>query len=122
MSYQQDDWSLWHPLTEFTTNNHWSETTGVTPIFSNNGSHPHLNFDLAKQQALLENHDVQECTTKLQEIHPLGQSKISFAQAKQQENADPHRNLVPAYQIGDLVWLNARNIITRHSSVKLDHK
>jgi hypothetical protein len=47
---------------------------------------------------------------------------MSFVQAKQQENADRHRNPAPTYQVGDLVWLNARNIITCHPSVKLDNK
>jgi hypothetical protein len=47
---------------------------------------------------------------------------MSFAQGKQAENAYRHCNLAPACQVGDLVWLNARNIITRYPSVKLDHK
>jgi hypothetical protein len=50
------------------------------------------------------------------------QAEMSFAQAKQQENTDRHRNPAPAYQVEDLVWLNARNIFTHRSSVKLDHK
>jgi hypothetical protein len=59
---------------------------------------------------------------KLQEIHSLIQAEMSFAQIKQQENTDWHCNPAPAYQVGDLVWLNVRNIITCRPSVKLDHK
>jgi hypothetical protein len=51
----------------------------------------------------LENPDTQEHVTKLQEIHSLIQAEMSFAQAKQQENADRHHNLVPGCQVGDLV-------------------
>jgi hypothetical protein len=47
---------------------------------------------------------------------------MSFAQAKQQENADRHRNLAPSNHVEDLVWLKVRNIIIHHPSVKLDHK
>jgi hypothetical protein len=47
---------------------------------------------------------------------------MSFAQAIQEENTDRHRNLAPASQVEELVWLNARNIIMCHPSVKLDHK
>jgi hypothetical protein len=36
----------------------------------------------------LENYDVQEHAMKLQKIYPLIEFEMSFAQAKQQENAD----------------------------------
>jgi protein subunit release factor B len=90
-------------LAEFATNYHQSETTSVIPFFANNGCHPYLNFDVTEQQDLLKNHDAQEHAMQLQEIHFLIQAEMSFAQAKQQENADQHRNLAPVYQVGDLV-------------------
>jgi hypothetical protein len=46
---------------------------------------------------LLEYHDAWKYAMKLQEIHFLMQAEMRFAQAKQQENADWHRNPVPAY-------------------------
>jgi hypothetical protein len=119
MSHQQDDQSLWLPIAELATNNHQSETTSVSPFFHNNSCHPPLNFDITEQLALLENHNAQEHATKLREIHPLVQAAMRFAQAKQQEKAD--YNPAPAYQVGDLVWLNMRNI-THRPSVKLDQK
>jgi hypothetical protein len=88
VSHQQDNWSLWLPLAEFATNNHQSETSSVTPFFANNGYHPYLNFDITEQQDLLEHYDAQKYATKLQDIHSLIQAEMSFAQAKQQENAD----------------------------------
>jgi hypothetical protein len=36
--------------------------------------------------------------------------------------ADPDRKEVPAYQVGDLVMLNGRNIHTRRPTKKIDHK
>jgi hypothetical protein len=65
-----------------TINNHQSETTSITPIFTNNGCHPYSNFDIKEQQDLLENHNAQEHATKLQEIHSLIQAEMSFAQVK----------------------------------------
>jgi hypothetical protein len=70
-------------LAEFATNNHQLKTISVTPFFTNNGYHPHLNFDIMEQRGLLGNHDGQEHATKLQEIHSLIQATMSFAQAKQ---------------------------------------
>src|SRR5882724_356785 len=41
-NYQQDNWSELLPLAEFTYNNTWSATTGITPFFANEGYHPNL--------------------------------------------------------------------------------
>jgi hypothetical protein len=79
-------------LAEFVTHNHQSETISITPFYTNNGCHPCLNFDIMEQWDLLENHDAQEHTTKLPEIHSLVQAKISFTQVKQEENVDRHCN------------------------------
>jgi hypothetical protein len=105
----------------FATINHQLEIIDVTPFFANNGCHPYLYFDITEQQDLLENDDAQEHAIKLQEIHPLIKAEMSFTQVHQQENTDQYRNPAPTYQLGNLVWLNARNIIMHHPSVKLDH-
>jgi hypothetical protein len=47
--HQQDYWSLWLPLAEFTNNNEQSKTTGVTPFFAIYGYHPCLNVDVTEQ-------------------------------------------------------------------------
>jgi len=38
------------------------------------------------------------------------------------ENTDRHREPAPSYQVGDQVWLDARNIRTKRPSRKLDYK
>jgi hypothetical protein len=45
VNYQQDNWAWYLPLAEFTTNNHVSETTGLSPFFANYGMHPKLDFE-----------------------------------------------------------------------------
>ena len=37
INYLQDDWEAWLHLAEFATNNHASETTGMSPFFTNYG-------------------------------------------------------------------------------------
>ena len=39
-NYQQDNWFMLLPLTEFTYNNTPSVTTTVTPFYANKGYHP----------------------------------------------------------------------------------
>jgi hypothetical protein len=70
-------------LTEFATNNHQSETIGVTPFYANSGYHLHLNFDLTEWQDLMENLNIQEYVTKLHEIHFLIQTEMGFTQVGQ---------------------------------------
>ena len=46
VSYLQDDWPTWLPLTEFATNNQASETTGASPFFGIYGRDPVWQYDL----------------------------------------------------------------------------
>ena len=46
VNYLQDDWEAWLHLAEFATNNHASETTGMSPFFANYGEDPVWQFDL----------------------------------------------------------------------------
>jgi transposase InsO family protein len=124
VSHQQDDWSQWLPMAEFAANNQTSETTQMTPFFANLGYHPRSSLDLinTSQMASQNNPDAEHIASRLKELHEITQAEISYAQARQQENADRHRLPAPSYQVGDQVWLNARHITTRRPSVKLDHK
>jgi hypothetical protein len=70
----------------------------------------------------LGNHDAQEYAIKPQEIHSLIWAEMSYAQAKQPKNPDWHCKSAPAFQVRDLVSLNARNITSYCPSVKLDHQ
>jgi hypothetical protein len=45
VSYMQDNWSDWLPLTEFAVNSMFSETTGLSPFFANYGFHLRLGVE-----------------------------------------------------------------------------
>jgi hypothetical protein len=124
VTHQQDDWSSWLPLAEFAANNQCSETTMMTPFFANLGYHPRPSFDLVDttQETIQVNPEAQELAARFQEIQQIVKEEMTYAQARQQDNADQRRLPAPSYQVGDQVWLNSRNIITRRPSVKLDHK
>jgi len=47
---------------------------------------------------------------------------MGCAQERQEENADRRRVPAPSFQVGDKVWLNAKNIRTCRPSRKLDNK
>jgi transposase InsO family protein len=44
-NYQQDNWEQFLPMAEFAANNHVSETTGLSPFFTNYGMHHKIDFE-----------------------------------------------------------------------------
>jgi hypothetical protein len=122
ISYLQDDWQAWLHLAEFASNNHASETTGISPIFANYGQDPLWQFDLSQQATGLEERGARDLAGKFKEITEHLQAEILRAQHKHQEQADRKRKPAPAFKVGDQVWFNAQNLTTQRPSRKLDHR
>jgi len=123
VNYLQDDWADWLPIAEFVTNNHTSETTAVSPFFANLGYDPCWQFDLsASLNNQAEDQQARSAAKALSEIHDHLRTEMHRVQLRYQETADTHRLPAPDYQMGDLVWLDARNWKTRRPSSKLDHR
>jgi len=123
VNYLQEDWEDYLPLAEFAANNHVSESTGLSPFFVNYGYHPRFTFPPSSSpptsnEELLADQNL----ARLSEIQDLCRSEMLRAQAAQQEQANKNRLPAPAFQVGDLVTLNARNIKTQRPARKLDWK
>jgi len=112
VNYQQDDWCQWLPMAEFMENNHASESTGISPFFANYGYDPRMYF-LDKQTVLTDDQEAQSFVVTMTDLHAHLRTEMGYAQERQQENADRHRLTPPSFQIGDRVWLNAKNIQRR---------
>jgi len=121
VNYQQDDWCQWLPMAEFMGNNHASETTGTSPFFANYGYDPRMDF-LDEQTLPTDDQEARSFVVTMTELHAHLRTEMGYAQERQQENTDRHRIPAPSFQIGDKVWLNAKNIRTRRPSRKLDNK
>jgi len=122
VNYLHDDWADWLPIAEFASNNHTLETSVVSPFFVNLGYDPCWQFNLpASRPHEAEDQRVRSAAMALSKIHDHLRMEMYHAQLRYQENADGHRLPVPNYQVGDLVWLDARNWKTRRPSAKLDH-
>ena len=81
INYLQDDWEAWLHLAEFATNNHASETTGMSPFFANYGQDPLWQFDLtANPGEALEERDALQTATKMKEIVEHLQAELLRAQ------------------------------------------
>jgi hypothetical protein len=122
VSYLQDDWVDWLPFAEFSANSMKSETTGITPFFANYGYHPRLGvepFDVpdtpaARQAGTFVDH--------MSMILEFLREQTILAQARYEDTANRSRSTAPRFDIGQLVWLNAKNLKTLRPKKKLDWK
>ena len=129
VNYMQDDWAKWIPGAEFAGNNTPSATTLASPFLANYGQNPRLGFEppeplptdiTAQARAKLIN--INEFTQKMEEITTRLREEMLTAQAIYESSANEHRRPCPRYLVGDMVWLNAKNLNTARPTVKLDDR
>jgi transposase InsO family protein len=122
VTYLQDDWVDYLFLAEFAGNNHISDTTSLSPFFANLGYHPRYDFELDIRVDTPEEREAQTAAERLNLIHEVVRTEMRYAQVRQADNADRHRTPAPAFQPGDLVWVDGRNWRTERPSRKLENK
>jgi hypothetical protein len=126
-NYQQNDWVQWLPIAQFEANNTVSESTGVSPMMACYGQNPRMGFEPPTNKTrptyqALQAREVNVMVDKMRDITEFIREEMTWAQALQQEHANRKRLPAPAYETGDEVWLDARNIRTQRASKKLDWK
>jgi hypothetical protein len=122
VSYLQDDWTDYLFLAEFAGNNQVSDTTSVSPFFANHGFHPKHDFELDIRIDFPEEQQAQTAAERLAAIHDVARSEMRYAQLRYQDYADNHRSPAPAFQPGDMVWVDGRHWRTERPSRKLENK
>lgn len=123
--YLQDDWNKWLALAEFAANNAFSEPIQCSPFYANYGYNPRIGFEprpvLARLSIPAEIH-AHEYANHMEDILEVLKSEMAAAQAKYEDDTNPSRTPAPTFKVGDLVWLDARNIRTKRPARKLDWK
>jgi transposase InsO family protein len=122
VAYLQDDWTDYLFLAEFAGNNQISDTTTLSPFFANLGYHPRYDFEMDIRVDTPEEREAQTAAERLELIHDVVRTEMRYAQARQADGADIHRTPAPAFQPGDLVWVDGRNWRTARPSRKLENK
>jgi len=119
VSKEQDDWVRLLPMAEFAYNNSTTTGNGMSPFYANYGFHP-MAMDPASTEPL--NPASMVYAHWMHSVHDESRKGLEEAQERIRRYTDPSRKPPPAYQVGNLVMLNGRNIKTRRPSKKLDHK
>jgi len=116
---EQDDWVRLLPMAEFAYNNSTTTGNGMSLFYANYSFHP-VAMNPASTEPL--NPESQVYTHWMHTMHDESQKGLEDAQERMRRYTYPTQKEPPAYQVGDLVMLNGRNIKTRRPSRKLDDK
>ena len=119
VSKEQDDWVRLLPMAEFAYNNSTTTGNGMSPFYANYGFHPAAMNPVSTEPL---NPASQLYAHWMHTIHDEFRKGLENVQEQMRRYTDPTRKEPQAYQVGNLVMLNGRNIKTRRPSKKLDHK
>lgn len=122
VSYMQEDWAEWCPMSEFAGNNTVSATTEVTTFLANTGFHPWMGFEPALETTKKPELKAQEFVNRMESISQVLHDEMRYAQAVQETYANRNQVPAPVFKPGDLVWLKTKNIRTERPAKKLDWK
>jgi hypothetical protein len=121
-NYQQDDWVELLPFAEYAHNTAVSEATKTSPFYANYGYQPETQWVGPKQGEEWANPASELLLSRWKGIWGDLQANIKRAQEKYARYYDRKVMEPPAFKIGDLVMIDARNLKTQRPSKKLDHK
>lgn len=124
-NYDQNNWSDLLDLAEFTYNNSVHTTTKLSPFEANYGFNP---LDPSSVPRVSTNIPAAvEHLEKLRSLQAQLKENIRAAQEKHAKYYDRHKLDITdgedhIFQVGDLVFLNRKNIKTARPSLKLDYR
>jgi Chromo (CHRromatin Organisation MOdifier) domain len=119
--FHQDDWSQLLPLAEFAYNNARNSSTGMSPFYANYGYHPRASLKV-QPRSDQRNPAAEDLANHLKQVHEELRWNLGQAQERYKKNFDRKANPAPPFVVGDLVWLNRKNIATTRPSRKFDSK
>ena len=118
-NYYQDDWSQLLSLVEFVYNNAKNASTSISPFYANYGYHLQAILKILPSEKY-ENPAAEAYIDHVQWVHEELWATLEYAQARYKKNFDKKVAAALEFKIGDLVWLNQKNIEMMCPSWKLD--
>ncbi len=127
-NYQQDDWSEWLFMIEFVSNVATSASTELFAFMTNYEFESRMSFDSSikdDQESVrerIQDKKASDIIEKMRSIWEFIKKKLVNAQKSQKRYADQKRIISSDYVVENIVWLFIKNIKTKRSFRKLDHK
>lgn len=122
LNYEQNNWEQLLPLAQFCYNDATHSSTKITPFFANSGQHPLLNLSPLPHAPKRESPEALEFYHSLKETHTALREALEAVSVRMKRNYDRNVQAAPDFNVGDQVWLNARNIRSARVNKKLDHR
>lgn len=119
VSYQQNDWVKWLPMTKFAANNHQSSATNSTPFLGNYGFHPRFPHSLPPADRLPQPLDAKTFAMIKDQLQDLLRTQMRTSQSRYKNSNNESRTPVLAFQVGEKAFLSAMNIRINRMSRKL---
>lgn len=116
-----DDWAQHLPFVEMAFNSSRSEATGLSPMEASFGFTP--NFDGLRDSKITLSRSVdasKELLIKIRETFAQISKQLHLTQERMKRFADKLRTNAPEYRIGDLVFLDRRQIPSSSENPKMD--
>ena len=119
VNYRQDDWAEWLALAEFCHNNRIQASTRQTPFMLNSGRHPRMGTE-----PFVESHmeSVDTFVENMQKARSEAEAALTKAADDMARFYDQHRDQGVSYKVGDMVWLDGKDLRTDRPSKKLEDK
>jgi hypothetical protein len=119
VNHRQDDWAEWLPLAEFSHNNRIQASTRQTPFMLNFGRHPRMGVE---PNRVSKNESVETFLRRMEASRKEAEAALHQAAEDMARYYDQHRKEAIQYKVGDMVWLDSKNINTDRPAKKLDYK
>jgi hypothetical protein len=120
IDYQQTNWSTLLPVAEFAYNNTVHSSTKMTPFFANLGYHPR--FSVTIPRVARDNVPVTDRIQAFKDLYTEMKINIQSANDRHAKHFNTKSVPQPDLQVGEEVWLDARNLRTSRPARKLDYK